>query len=125
MPYIDPRTVVSPRNLIRAVHVLHDSGPEPNSWSVALLNYLDGNQGVGFRWNGDEDSPIGNPQSHGKPTWSILPEKLAEAVLETVEQLNNGGLLDGYRAMAADPEREAEAQEWCEGLIHDAAHQER
>ena len=29
-------------------------------------------------------------------------------------------LLNGYRRMAADREREADAQEWCEGLIHDA-----
>jgi len=27
----------------------------------------------------------------------------------------------GYAAMAADEEREAEAQEWCEGLIGDVA----
>jgi len=26
----------------------------------------------------------------------------------------------GYREMAADREREAEAEEWCEGLIEDA-----
>jgi hypothetical protein len=27
----------------------------------------------------------------------------------------------GYREMAADHEREAEADEWCEGLIGDAS----
>ena len=30
-------------------------------------------------------------------------------------------LLEGYRAMAADEEAEAEALEWCEGLIGDVA----
>ena len=33
-------------------------------------------------------------------------------------------LLEEYRAMALDRAREAEAQEWCEGLIGDAPDQE-
>ena len=32
---------------------------------------------------------------------------------------------DGYRAMAADREREAEAQEWANGLIADLADETR
>ena len=43
------------------------------------------------------------------------------------EQLANsqeGGLLEGYREMANDQEHEAEALEWCEGLIGDAIPQE-
>ncbi|MCQ0989190.1 hypothetical protein [Jiella marina] len=32
---------------------------------------------------------------------------------------------DGYRAMAADDDREAEAQEWCEGLSADLANEAR
>ena len=43
--------------------------------------------------------------------------------MEELNNLQQCGLLDGYRAMASDREREAEAQEWCEGLIHDAANQ--
>ena len=31
----------------------------------------------------------------------------------------------GYEAMAADHEREAEAQEWCNGLAGDMAHETR
>ena len=31
----------------------------------------------------------------------------------------------GYEAMAADQEREAEAQEWCKGLAGDMAHEAR
>lgn len=34
-------------------------------------------------------------------------------------------LEDGYRAMAADHDREAEAQEWCNGLAGDMAHEAR
>jgi hypothetical protein len=32
---------------------------------------------------------------------------------------------DGYRAMAADQEREAEALEWCNTLIEDMADETR
>lgn len=31
----------------------------------------------------------------------------------------------GYRAMAADQEREVEAQEWCDALARDMAHEAR
>lgn len=30
---------------------------------------------------------------------------------------------DGYREMAADAERESEAQEWCNGLVMESAHE--
>jgi hypothetical protein len=48
-------------------------------------------------------------------------------VREEAEQLSysqEGGLLAGYREMAADQRREAEAQEWSEGLINDSSHRE-
>ena len=32
---------------------------------------------------------------------------------------------DGYRAMAADQEREAEAMAWCNGLVADMANEAR
>jgi hypothetical protein len=35
------------------------------------------------------------------------------------------GLDDGYRAMAADRVREAEAREWCDGLAHDMTNEAR
>ena len=126
--YIDPHSVLSPRSLIQAVDVLYDTGPVQESWSVALVRFHNGDEAIGFRWNGDENSPIGNPQSHGKPTWSIVPEPLGRAMRETAEELSSqaeGGLLEGYRAMASDAEREGEAQEWSEGLIEDGAGQAR
>jgi hypothetical protein len=36
----------------------------------------------------------------------------------------DGELLAGYRAMANDQQHEAEALEWCEGLIGDTIPQE-
>jgi len=39
--------------------------------------------------------------------------------LEMSITLDKRTLEEGYRAMAADTEREAEAQEWCNALIGD------
>jgi len=128
MSYIDPGTVLTPRDRVRSVHVLYNSGPRNGwSWSVALLDF-DGEEHIGIRWNGSEDEPgIGNPQSRGRPTWFVIPDELSDLVREQAEQLSNaqeGGLLAGYREMANDQEHEAEALEWCEGLIGDATSQE-
>ncbi len=125
MAYIDPQTVLSPRNRVGSVQVIYNGGP--GSWSVARIDY-DGEERLGFRWNGSKDEPgIGTPQSRGKPTWEILPMDLAEVVQERVEQLQDSRyaeLRSAYREMAADREREAEAEEWSEGLIGDATDQE-
>jgi len=118
MAYIDPSMVVAPRKSVRRVDVIFDSGE--GGWSLARLDW-DG-PCLGIRWNGDEDSAIGNPQSHGKPTWFLIPPQLEPVVLQWAEEQTYsrpGGLLDRYREMAADTEREAEARQWCEGLIHD------
>jgi len=127
MAYVDPITVVSPRNRLRSVDVLYNSGPGSGSWSAALLDF-DGDECVGIRWNGSNDEPgVGNPQSRAKPTWFVLPDELAGVVREQVEQLANsqaGGLLAGYSEMANDKQHEAEALEWSEGLIGDANLQE-
>jgi len=122
MAYVDPITVVSPRNRIKSVDVLYNSG----QWSVALLDCTDG-EWLGIRWNGCEESS-GNPQSHGRQTWFFLPRELSDGLRAQVEELANsqdGGLLAGYRAMANDQEHEAEALDWSEGLIGDAIPQER
>lgn len=124
MAYIDPQTVVTPRDHVRSVDVLYNS---PAGWSVALLQW-DGEECIGVRWNGAEDEPgIGHPQSRGRPVWFVVPPELSTLVRDEAERLSNsqeGGLLTGYREMASDLERETEANEWCEGLIGDAAGQE-
>jgi len=127
VPYVDPQTVLTPKNIVRDVHVIYDSGPSPNSWSVALLDW-DGEEAVAMRWNGEEGNGVGNPQSHARPTWFVVPGPMAAVVRARAEELNNskaGGLLAGYQAMAADQEREAEALEWSEALIADATRQQR
>jgi hypothetical protein len=131
MAYIDPQTVLSPRNRVGSVDILYNSGPSPDgaTWSVARLVYDGQSDRIGIRWNGSEqEEGIGNPQSRGKPTWFVVPDELSSVVREMAEQLSNsqeGGLLAGYIEMAADQKREAEAHEWSEGLIADASYQER
>jgi len=125
MAYIEPQSVITPQNRVGSVDVIYNGGP--GAWSAALLEF-DGREAVGIRWNGSEDEPgIGNPQSHGRPTWFVVPSGLDALVREQAEHLSNsqeGGLLAGYRELANDREQEEEAREWCEGLIRDANHQE-
>jgi len=127
MSYIDPKTVLSPKESVSDVEVIFNTGPVPDSWSVAKLVWQ-GASRVGIRWNGEEDEGgKGNPQSRGNPTWFILPNQLAGQVLEAAEGLakqTTQTLAAAYREMARDQERESEAEEWCEGLIGNAA-QER
>lgn len=52
----------------------------------------------------------------------MVPEEFSALVREGADQLNHSQeecLLDGYREMAADRDREAQAREWSEGLIGD------
>ena len=120
--YHDPKTVLSPKDRVKSVEVVFDAGPVDASWSVARLNW-DDSPVVGIRWNGDQTSTKCLPQARGNPAWFILPEDIADAVLEKAMELKRKeaeSLLDGYRQMAADQEQEAEAEEWTEGLIGDA-----
>ena len=127
MSYVDPHSVASPKNMVSDVEVIYDSGPRESSWAVAKLRW-DRRPAVGIRWNGElgAGKGIGNPQSRGLPTWFVIPDELAELVREAAEKLANGGdlrLLSEYQQMARDQEREAEAEEWSEGLIGDASTQ--
>jgi len=121
MAYIDPAKVNSPQGSIRRVQVLHNQGDR--GWSVAEVDY-DNEVRIGIRWNGWEGEPgIGNPQSRGHPTWFLVPEELEDVVRQRAEELARDGsnkLREGYRAMARDRAREAEAVEWTEALIGDA-----
>jgi hypothetical protein len=51
-----------------------------------------------------------------------VPPELEDAVLRAAEQSKRNAqtsLAEGYRQMAADRTREAEAEEWVEGLVGD------
>ena len=72
MAYIPPGDVVSPKARLQLVKVLIDSGPDAPAY--ALANW-DGHACIVFRWNGNDEQPIGNPQSRGLPTWVVLDGK--------------------------------------------------
>jgi len=38
---------------------------------------------LGMRWNGRDDSPVGNPQSRRLATWFMLEEKYHEEILQS------------------------------------------
>jgi len=119
MAYIEPQTRLAPRASVRTVDVIYDAG----EWSVARVNW-EGDDRIGIRWNGGDGPGVGNPQSRGKATWFIMPEPLQQVLLEKAEHLSisgPGGLVEKYREMASDKEREREAEEWSEGLIGDAS----
>jgi hypothetical protein len=124
MAYVDPESVVSPKGAVKDLSVVYDKGPIHGSWSIATLKWND-KPSVGLRWNGEEgEGGKGNPQSRGNPTWFIVPEELSEEVLRAARRLRRVEeeiLIEGYRAMAADREREAEADEWTEALIGDSS----
>ncbi len=119
--YHDPNAVRSPKDMVKSVEVIYDSGPVELSWSVARLKWGD-SPAVGIRWNGDSNNSKGTPQARGNPTWFVVPEQIKDAVLNAAQELSQAkqnDLAEGYRLMAADREREAEAEEWTEALIGD------
>lgn len=120
--YQDPNTVRSPKHVVKSVKVIYDSGPVEGSWSVAQLEWGE-RPAIGIRWNGDSNNNKGTPQARGNPVWFIVPEELGDAVLKAAreaKQMEHSALAEGYKMMAADRERENEAEEWSEGLIGDA-----
>ncbi|MGA3334516.1 MAG: hypothetical protein ABSC62_10185 [Terracidiphilus sp.] len=119
--YHDPKTVLSPKDRVKSVEVVCDTGPVDGSWSVAQIEW-DGSPVVGIRWNGDSMSHKGLPQARGNPAWFIVPDELADAVLNAAQEWNRArqnDLAEGYRQMAADRARETDAEEWTEALIGD------
>jgi hypothetical protein len=78
--YIVPSQVLSPKARWSLIDILDDRGE--GEISVALGRW-DDLPVLGIRWNGEEDSPIGTPQSRGLPTWFIMPDgNLSEALIK-------------------------------------------
>jgi hypothetical protein len=79
MPYIEPKDVISPKAHWHLFDVILDRGEGNCAYA---LGTWDGERRTGFRWNGDsENGPLGNPQSRGLPTWTMLDPALHEAVV--------------------------------------------
>ena len=49
-----------------------------DEWAVVALKW-DQRRTLAIRWF---TTPMGNPSSHGYPTWYILPEELHESILD-------------------------------------------
>jgi hypothetical protein len=118
--YVHPQDVLSPRSLgVQVLEVIHDPGE--NGMSVARILW-DNKEVIATRWNGSSDQPLGNPVSHGHPTWFVVDDYAAASVEQagrTAAQNSPNGLAAKYREMAADSDRERDAEEWSEGLIGD------
>ena len=118
--YVRPGEVLSPRSHVGAViDVIHDPGED--GMSVARILW-DNKEVIAARWNGNSDRPLGNPVSRGCATWFVVDDYAAESVeraARAAAQDSPDGLAAKYREMAADSEREHEAEEWSEGLIAD------
>jgi hypothetical protein len=123
MSYLHPEEVLSPKNRVRVVEVIHDPGE--NRMSVARILW-DGEEVIATRWNGSAGQPLGNPVSRGHATWFVVDDYAASSVEQAARmaaEVSPNGLVSQYRAMASDREREREAEEWTEGLISDASAQ--
>lgn len=86
MPYIPPEEVVSPKTSWRLVDVVLDKGAGEPAYAIGMWDRY---RRIGFRWNGTDESPLGNPQSRGLPTWIILDPDLKNAVIKMVEEQNS------------------------------------
>ncbi|MFQ5784254.1 MAG: hypothetical protein ACE5H8_05450 [Alphaproteobacteria bacterium] len=83
MKYVRPEDVKSPKAHWYLFEVILDHGPRGCAYA---LGEWDGERRIGFRWNGNDKSPIGNPQSRGLATWTMLDPALHKAVVELLPE---------------------------------------
>ncbi|MDD3289254.1 MAG: hypothetical protein PHX43_09695 [Alphaproteobacteria bacterium] len=84
--YISPADVISPKTSWRLIDVIIDRGEGDCAYALGMWEKR---RCVGFRWNGNKERPLGNPQSRGLPTWTVLDRKLHKAILELVKKENH------------------------------------
>jgi hypothetical protein len=76
---VNPHTVTSPLKRLRNLRVVYQA----RHWSLAI-GFWDGNRALLIRWNGDDETPMGNPVSHARPTWFVLPDDFWDTSLKIV-----------------------------------------
>jgi len=84
--YIAPENCHSPKKNWTLLKVLFDQGAGEPALAIGMWNNV---PRLAIRWNGSKDSPIGNPQSRGLPTWFMLPQKMkdmADAAIKSLSQ---------------------------------------
>jgi hypothetical protein len=79
MAYVLPKDVVSPKMHWSLIDVLLDRGEGDCAYALGVW---DGERRIGFRWNGSDTNPIGNPQSRGLPTWTMLDQEIHKQIIE-------------------------------------------
>jgi hypothetical protein len=79
VPYIKPADVISPKAHWSLIDVLLDRGEGDCAYALGIW---DGERRIGFRWNGNEDNELGNPQSRGLPTWTMLDTEIHKQIIE-------------------------------------------
>ena len=77
---MNPKKVVCPQTRVKDVDVLYTD--KADNFSIASILW-NGNKRIAIRWNGSDDS-LGFPQSRGKATWFILPQKVALAFATSI-----------------------------------------
>ena len=78
---IPPAEVISPRRHWSLIAVLTEANDDG---SALAIGRWDGKPVLAMRWNGDDENPVGNPQSRGLPTWFIVPDRYNDAILSTL-----------------------------------------
>ena len=86
MSYIKPEKVISPKQYWTLTRVLVDgSKKDTYGEQVAIaIGQWEGDTVLAMRWNGNDDKPIGHPQSRGLPIWFIVPKRINESIIETL-----------------------------------------
>ena len=104
MSYITSDKVTSPRRHFTLIAVLDDGKTKDNSTGAKNVSIAVGRWKAGgtekpvlaMRWNGDEENPIGKPQSRGLPTWFIVPQHMSHVILDRIS------LSEGKRQLLMD-----------------------
>jgi hypothetical protein len=79
MGYVKPGEVVSPKAHWSLIDVLLDRGKGNCSYA---LGFWDSEPRIGFRWNGTDGNELGNPQSRGLATWTMLDPEIHMQIIE-------------------------------------------
>lgn len=79
LAYIKPSEVISPKAHWSLIDVLLDRGEGECAYALGIWN---GERRIGFRWNGTNENALGNPQSRGLPTWTMLDERIHQQIIE-------------------------------------------
>ncbi len=98
MNYFKPENVISPKDYVEILQILHDGGVD--SYSVAKIKW-NGNDVIGVRWNvaqrewdnvdklSGKQKCVGMPSSRGYPVWFVLPNDFLQVDSEIVKILQN------------------------------------